>query len=88
MHFTQFPEDELLTVNCPYIRAKQADGQFRDKASSQRKPEMIRGLILTGLLVLLWHQMDVEAHMLSRHTPASNMAKLKVFLLSTLKINQ
>ncbi|XP_050972791.1 natriuretic peptides A [Labeo rohita] len=41
---------------------------------------MIRGLILTGLLVLLWHQMDVQAHTLSRHSPASNMAKLKSLL--------
>ncbi|XP_018963744.2 natriuretic peptides A-like [Cyprinus carpio] len=41
---------------------------------------MIRGLILTGLLVLLCHQMDVQAHMLSRHSPVSNMAKLKSLL--------
>ncbi|XP_059358688.1 natriuretic peptides A-like [Carassius carassius] len=41
---------------------------------------MIRGLILTGLLVLLWHQMDVHAHMLSRHSPVTNMAKLKSLL--------
>ncbi|XP_016345017.1 natriuretic peptides A-like [Sinocyclocheilus anshuiensis] len=41
---------------------------------------MIRGLILTGLLVLLWHQMEVQAHTLSRHSPASNMAKLKSLL--------
>ncbi|XP_016150431.1 natriuretic peptides A-like [Sinocyclocheilus grahami] len=41
---------------------------------------MIRGLILTGLLVLLWQQMDVQAHTLSRHSPASNMAKLKSLL--------
>ncbi|XP_052459542.1 natriuretic peptides A-like [Carassius gibelio] len=41
---------------------------------------MIRGLILTGLLLLLWSQMDVQAHMLSRHSPVSNMAKLKGLL--------
>uniref|UniRef100_A0A8C1UJQ0 Natriuretic peptide A n=1 Tax=Cyprinus carpio TaxID=7962 RepID=A0A8C1UJQ0_CYPCA len=41
---------------------------------------MIRGLILTGLLVLLWNQMDVQAHMLSRHSPVINMAKLKSLL--------
>ncbi|XP_077080715.1 natriuretic peptides A [Siphateles boraxobius] len=41
---------------------------------------MIRELILTGLLVLLWHQMDVQAHTLSRHSSASNMAKLKSLL--------
>ncbi|XP_043102200.1 natriuretic peptides A [Puntigrus tetrazona] len=41
---------------------------------------MIRGLILTGLLVLLWHQTDVQAHVLSRHSPVSNMAKLKSLL--------
>ncbi|XP_067268602.1 natriuretic peptides A [Pseudorasbora parva] len=41
---------------------------------------MIRGLILTGLLVLLWHQMDVKAHTLSRHSSGSNMAKLKSLL--------
>lgn len=68
-------------------QADKRPGQ-RERASSQKKPEMIRGLILTGLLVLLWHQMDVQAHVLSRHSPASNMAKLKVFLLSTLKINK
>ncbi|XP_051526154.1 natriuretic peptides A [Myxocyprinus asiaticus] len=39
---------------------------------------MIRGLILTGLLVL--QQMDVQAHVLSRHSSASNIAKLKSLL--------
>lgn len=82
MHFTQFTRDELLTVNCPFIRVKQADGQFRGQETASRgNPEMIRELILTGLLVLLWHQMDVQAHTLSRHSSASNMAKLKVILL-------
>ncbi|XP_051950880.1 natriuretic peptides A-like [Xyrauchen texanus] len=41
---------------------------------------MIRGLILTGLLVLLWQQMDVQAHVLSRHGSSSNIAKLKSLL--------
>ncbi|XP_048066294.1 natriuretic peptides A [Megalobrama amblycephala] len=41
---------------------------------------MIRGLILTGLLVLVWHQMDVQAHTLSRHSSSTNMAKLKSLL--------
>ncbi|XP_051964433.1 natriuretic peptides A-like [Xyrauchen texanus] len=39
---------------------------------------MIRGLILTGLLVL--QQMDVQAHVLSRHGSASNITKLKSLL--------
>ncbi|XP_056320451.1 natriuretic peptides A [Danio aesculapii] len=41
---------------------------------------MARGLILTGLLLLVWWQTDVQAHTLSRHSSDSNMAKLKSLL--------
>ncbi|XP_055025056.1 natriuretic peptides A [Misgurnus anguillicaudatus] len=43
---------------------------------------MIRGLVLTGLLLLLWQQMDVRGHTLNRHLPAttSNIGKLKSLL--------
>ncbi|KAI5621978.1 natriuretic peptides A precursor, partial [Silurus asotus] len=41
------------------------------------KPGMIKGLILAGLLVLLCHELTVQAHELSRH---SSMGKLKNLL--------
>ncbi|XP_065104069.1 natriuretic peptides A [Paramisgurnus dabryanus] len=41
---------------------------------------MIRGLVLTGLLLLLWQQMDVRGHTLSRHPYTSNIGKLKSLL--------
>ncbi|KAF7695044.1 natriuretic peptides A [Silurus meridionalis] len=41
---------------------------------------MIKGLILVGLLVLLCHELTVQAHELSRHSSASSMGKLKNLL--------
>ncbi|XP_062854586.1 natriuretic peptides A [Trichomycterus rosablanca] len=41
---------------------------------------MVKGLIVTGLLVLLCHQLAVRAHVLSRHNSASSIDKLKSLL--------
>ncbi|KAL7884302.1 hypothetical protein AOLI_G00070720 [Acnodon oligacanthus] len=41
---------------------------------------MVKGLILAGLLVLLCHEVAVQAHVLTRHNSANSISKLKSLL--------
>ncbi|XP_026781412.3 natriuretic peptides A [Pangasianodon hypophthalmus] len=41
---------------------------------------MVKGLILAGLLVLLCHELSVQAHVLSRHNSANSIGKIKNLL--------
>ncbi|XP_072537151.1 natriuretic peptides A [Salminus brasiliensis] len=41
---------------------------------------MVKGLILPGLLVLLCHEVAVQAHVLYRHNSANSISKLKSLL--------
>ena len=52
----------------------------RARVKSHRKPRMVKGLILAGLLVLLCHEVAVQAHVLTRHNSANSISKLKVRL--------